>query len=142
MCCFCDIPLSNIQKHLKTYGNYGIGLKKDWGKKNGLNPILYVHKDSRLFEAITNLGFGIVQNLKSKVNLLEFPEIIRDLSYVQFYYIKPYEGDFNRGDEIISNVRFYDEREWRYVPKPQDENYYDLSKEAFMNLEMRQDANN
>lgn len=49
MSCFCDLPLSNTSKHLATYGNYGIGLTKKWGKKNGLNPILYLHKDSNLW---------------------------------------------------------------------------------------------
>ena len=33
MICFCDIPLSQINNHIATYGEYGIGMSKEWGKK-------------------------------------------------------------------------------------------------------------
>lgn len=32
-------------------------------------------------------------------------------------YLKPYEGDFYRNGKKIKNVRFYNEREWRFVPE-------------------------
>lgn len=44
--CFCDLPLSMVSEHKKRYGNYCIGLSKEWGTKNGVTPIRYVHEDS------------------------------------------------------------------------------------------------
>lgn len=44
--CFCDIPLSMIDKHVEQYGAYCIGLTKEWAMKNGVTPIRYVHGDS------------------------------------------------------------------------------------------------
>ncbi len=37
--------------------------------------------------------------------------------YSFFTFLKPYEGEvWKNGQEIKSRVKFYDEREWRYVP--------------------------
>jgi len=47
MKCFCDIPLGLIKKHLFSYGKYGIGISKDFSKKNGISPVLYVHDVSK-----------------------------------------------------------------------------------------------
>jgi len=41
MVCFCDIPISRISEHVGFYGSYGIGLTKQWGIKNNLNPVFY-----------------------------------------------------------------------------------------------------
>src|SRR5687768_12579934 len=48
MVCFCDLPLSQIGFHLSVYGDYGIGMTKSWGQKNGITPVLYVHDKSSL----------------------------------------------------------------------------------------------
>ena len=41
MVCFCDIPLSQIRNHVEVYGGYAIGLSKEWGIENGINPVMY-----------------------------------------------------------------------------------------------------
>jgi hypothetical protein len=46
MVCFCDLPLSNIGEQLSAYGNYGIGMSKEWGIRQGINPVLYLTPNS------------------------------------------------------------------------------------------------
>lgn len=41
--CFCDIPLELCKKHREQYGNYVIGLFKEWGIGKGITPIRYIH---------------------------------------------------------------------------------------------------
>lgn len=41
--CFCDIPLELCREHQEQYGNYVIGLSKEWGIMNGITPIRYIH---------------------------------------------------------------------------------------------------
>jgi len=52
MISFCDIPLSNSKQHFSAYGRYGIGLSKDWAKRNGVNPVIYIDKNSLIAESI------------------------------------------------------------------------------------------
>ena len=44
--CFCDLPLILSQQHRDQYGNYVIGMDKEWGKSVGLTPVRYIHNDS------------------------------------------------------------------------------------------------
>lgn len=56
MVCFCDIPLSQIKDHIDTYGNYGIGMTKEWAIKNKLNPVLYLEPSSKLSKSIISIA--------------------------------------------------------------------------------------
>jgi len=51
MVSFCDIPLSQIRDHISKYGDYGIGLTREWGIRNKLNPVLYLEPSSFLSES-------------------------------------------------------------------------------------------
>lgn len=44
--CFCDIPFNLVNKHILQYGEYCIGLTKEWGMSNGITPIRYVHYET------------------------------------------------------------------------------------------------
>jgi len=106
MVSFCDIPLSQTGEHLSTYGCYGIGLTKEWGKRNGITPILYTYPNSLLANSI----------LKLIKHTQRLEENGRDFLYDIFRFIKPYRGRLWRADGIKENVIFYNEREWRYIP--------------------------
>ncbi len=58
MVCFCDLPLSQIRKHTKTYGEYALGLSKEWAIKKQINPVLYTYPNSDLSEKLKNLYFN------------------------------------------------------------------------------------
>ena len=109
---FCDIPLSEVKTHIHKYGAYGIGLKREWGQANNLNPVLYVDKNS-------SLGAGF----HSAFNTLFKGKKIKDLNDTEcnlinvLRYMKNYEADLDRNGTVISNYRFADEKEWRFVPE-------------------------
>ena len=114
MMCFCDIPLSNVTKHSKIYGRYAIGLRKGWGTKNNINPIIYTYINSEIANQFFHLSGTLWTNKDDSIKQLN-----NHLAHI-FSFVKPYEGPFMRHGQSYPNFRFYDEREWRYVPKFQN----------------------
>lgn len=127
MVSFCDIPLSDYKKHFKNknennlgyYGDYGIGLSKEWATKNGLNPIIYIEHNSHVGSALRKtIELHTKNNNYDNVNLNTF----QNDEFAQFVcYSKNYQGDLWRSEKLMKkSYRFYDEREWRYVPTIQN----------------------
>jgi hypothetical protein len=114
MVCFCDIPLSNTKKHKEKYGDYCIGLSKEWAIKKGLSPILYTTHNSHLTKSLIIKRKMVLDSLKDK-DISFSSEIYDRLLYTSFF-IKEYEGLQNKNQKYKNSIRFYDEREWRYVP--------------------------
>lgn len=100
MKCFCDIPLSKTKVHLDWYGNNGLGIRQETLKKLGVTPVLYVHETS------------VNEILKP---LLENPDSEKLVALAKKYFGTTYrlidDGSYKR-----TSRKFYDEREWRYVP--------------------------
>lgn len=44
--CFCDILPEQADYHKSIYGSYSIAFTKEWGIKNGISPLRYIHKNS------------------------------------------------------------------------------------------------
>lgn len=123
MISFCDLPMSSIKEQLKKYGNYGIGMSLNWGKENKLNPVFYFEENSHLMDDFTTANLWS-QNLMLKVmqgkqdpNWVEesrpFMAFLLNFSRYQKFYM----SDLIRSGRIYSNYKFYNEREWRYVPE-------------------------
>lgn len=110
MICFCDIPLSRIKGHLKHYGNYGIGMSKEWVMSKKLNPVMYIRKGSSLSTWLYSM-LNSSNSLKAAENPIA-AEIKAGLSFM-LRYVKSFEGKSNKNGD---NVKFYNEREWRYIP--------------------------
>ena len=107
MVCFCDIPLSQLMKHIEIYGKYGLGMTKEWGIRKRLNPVIYFNKNSRMANRLSVMTNSLIWD--TGLIAQAFHEIMM--------YVKPYEGILYRGGRVTKeNVRFYDEHEWRYVP--------------------------
>ncbi|MFC1984007.1 abortive infection system antitoxin AbiGi family protein [Chloroflexota bacterium] len=107
MVCFCDIPLSQLMNHIETYGKYGLGMSKEWGEREGLNPVIYYNKNSYLSKQLSKLTNTHIWGNNLATNA--FGEVM--------LYIKPYEGTLYQGGHAVKeNTRFYDEHEWRYIP--------------------------
>lgn len=114
MVCFCDIPLSQVKNHLDSYGYYGIGLSKDWAISRKLNPVLYLEQNSNLIDKLIK-QVGLTKNNKGKFNNDYLNDFIHICSFT-----KNYEGEIVRKGKKIEDYRFYDEREWRYVPTSEE----------------------
>ena len=109
---FCDIPLSEIKNHIDKYGHYGLGLTKNWAIKKKLNPVLYMQTNSQLSASYRRVYLKyILDPHKTIVDLDETEKSIVDI----LRYIKNYQNDLKRGQELYKNYRFSDEREWRYA---------------------------
>jgi hypothetical protein len=116
MVCFCDMPLSAALRHMGTYGRYGIGLCKRWGMQRGVSPVLYAHSRSGLTAAIFAAA---VRSHRIGQRKDEESKSFWDRTEVHFsqmlHSTKPYEGPLWRRGQWGDSVRFYDEREWRWV---------------------------
>jgi Putative abortive phage resistance protein AbiGi, antitoxin len=115
MISFCDIPLSQVKEHIGKYGPYGIGMTKGWATRMKLCPVQYIEKNSFYADSLALTINGSIPGGKSK-NQTDLSELER--SVIDFLrYTKNHEGDLERKDKTTQNYRYYDEREWRYVPQ-------------------------
>ena len=135
MVSFCEIPLSQIKDHISKYGEYGIGLTREWGVRNKLNPVLYLEPRSLLSES-----YRAAANYFLSRASLEKEVVARSDDYFRavlalgemLSYTKNYEGELVRRDgRKTENYRFSDEREWRYVLPSQNGSTPIMSEEHF-----------
>jgi len=153
MVCFCDIPHELSQHHRARYGNHGIALTEKWKLSKGLNPVFYVQENSffaNIFSHMLSLTENFEQVIDNPKYDLEFrmlfSKVGHDLTYLN-YYIKQFENKKStlNIDEVRSDVekrRFYDEREWRYIPfEAENRNELFLSLEDYSNPKKLLEAN-
>jgi hypothetical protein len=139
MVCFCDLPLALIRSHLGNYGQFGIGLKKEWGIQNGLEPVIYSHPNGQTrapMERLTNMAINDIFDL-GKTDGFDVELICNDLDLI-IAFTKRYRGNPWRKDKFEKEVTFYDEREWRYVPTDQSGAPLFLRREDYQNQAKRE----
>lgn len=120
MVSFCDIKLAEIKYFIqKGYRNFGIGLTKEWANRNGLNPVLYLNKDSNIADNLIEGVEGMYNHIDRLNDFEEITEITKHYNSLMnmYRYVKNYEGKLIRNGRLKDkNYRYADEREWRYVP--------------------------
>lgn len=113
MVSFCDIPLSEVKTHVASYGDYGLGLTKEWASRQRLNPVLYIDHNSHLAASVLTALSTFTRPSLNIDGMIPERKSIHDI----LRYVKNYEGDLHRrSGKTINNYRFSDEREWRFVP--------------------------
>jgi hypothetical protein len=115
---FCDIPLSQVKDHMTKYGEYAIGLTMEWAVNYGLNPVIYLEQKSILNRSLDQV-LGFMHE--------DWHEIMEEDDFDHWYEttykstigiiksMKNFEGPLTRNGNTV-NYKFYDEREWRYIP--------------------------
>src|SRR5262249_32237680 len=122
---FCDLPLSLIGKHLEHYGHFGIGLDKRCGVNNGVARVISTHSRTQTRASLLLLPTEDAKNSGETA--------ARDMMLLAAY-TKPFEGPAWRRKKVHKKVRFYDEREWRYVPRIQKGQSLFLGRKDFNNI--------
>lgn len=111
MVCFCDIPLSRIADHVSFYGQYGLGMTREWATANALNPVLYVAGENPICSELRALN-----SHSNKLSDDEDKQKAKDSVRYLYAHVKPSRG-FMSVDGSPLEKDFYLESEWRHVPK-------------------------
>lgn len=108
MSSFCDIPLSRITEHTSFYGQYGLGLTKEWGLRNGLNPVVYFPPSGHIPKLASFLmDFNAPDEHMTAMNA-HVACLIK--------LMKPIRGQMVISGAVVEKD-FYQESEWRYTPE-------------------------
>lgn len=112
MKCFCDIYLEKLYLHCSDYGSFGIGFHRDAMLDKGLQPIQYINPGSDTGNRLSTKAAKFLKENGSDVDQSFF---YSDL-FSRLKFTKPLNGMVKDTDKFLP-----DEKEWRYVPKV-DEN--------------------
>lgn len=108
MICFCDIPPELASENIQNYGNYAIDFSNEWGAKNDINPLFYINTSPDSKPLIAH-HLTILHSLYINNSLSQYNNHLQIL----FSNTKTYEGLNSKTGKF---KRFYDEREWRFIP--------------------------
>lgn len=102
-----DFPFSEIANNKWAYGDYAIGLSREWGIRNRFTPVLYCNKESLLYEYLTELMGNILERKDDEL-FIKCLYLFANMKFVQ--------DKLKTSRKEYTNYRFYDERENRVVP--------------------------
>lgn len=133
--CFCDIPLKSLGIHMKKYGKFAVGFKREFLLRYGVRPVIYVPYNE-LSWMVAHGGLNVLGEIdakykgfakqvvpkakkaKLKPNLLtseptNFSQAIKSLQSVLQLHILSFIKPFNSRLPEDHFHNYYMEREWR-----------------------------
>ncbi len=132
--CFPMISMSNVspdfaKNYLRSYGTFGIILKKEWGEKNDFNPVLYLEQKSDLTNTIiknfSSLRKGYKDELYDMFKKNNEQDSFKTQHIKIFAHSKNYDGKLVRKGKLISDKYSYGlEREWRKIIRKEGVDYF------------------
>ncbi|MEW5058383.1 MAG: abortive infection system antitoxin AbiGi family protein [Cycloclasticus sp.] len=127
MVCFSEYRGDELESKVITYGSYAIAFTKNWARRSGLSPVLYVEKNSQAAIGISNLLRARQKRGKDAI-----PENLR-LPIMQVKCFTKHETGYNSYSHD-DDFCFKSENEWRYVPTKKQiaGNYISLNKSTFI----------
>ena len=111
MVCFCEIPLSRIADHVDFYGEFGLGLTREWAETQGLNPVFYTARSSQVPAAFKEVSTHAGMLADDEKQAAAFNSARYLLAHT-----KPTSGKMHLNGGPVDKV-FYQESEWRFVPR-------------------------
>lgn len=136
MKCFCDINLHKLSKHLGDYGAYGLAFSKEWGMRNGIQPVHYINSESELCKDFSDAFSHALALVDNSSEDEAFINMLKDYMLHDFMYFKPYEGMFrNRVKNKTELKCFMEECEWRYIPNLSRTDYPQIIRDNVSHLD-------
>jgi hypothetical protein len=112
MVCFCDIPVSDFEIHMKKYSHFGLSFSKEFMISQGMRPVYYIPQNTTVLKQsisdIFNVSFEKYTHLLDNKGILPL-ELEHFFNFQIFSFIKFFED--NKEDDDPDN--YYMEREWR-----------------------------
>ena len=113
MVSFCNIPIAEVDRYMR-YGKNGIGMSLEWAIRKGVNPVLYIHRGSPYKSlASANVLNAVPENPNAN---REYNFLLKSVTTQLLQNVKYWQTEY-QGDIINT----YQEREWRFVPKLNNE---------------------
>ncbi len=107
--CFCDIPVNDLNIHIKKYSPFGLSFLKSFLVAQGANPVFYIASNSSAQKILTDISKIREKNLDTVKDFKTFgPGIFYDKTTRSQYFddmIDEYHKLFDTIFKIISQER-------------------------------------
>lgn len=143
--CFADLLTNEVKRHLNNFKKDSyIVMSKEWASKNLISPVVYYTKDSIPSATMKHWTNFFIAN-QDRIDIKRHEKLLYKSTALMFAYMKQYEGIYfdNKRKNFSDEKRvFYLEREWRWLPWVENGEAYYLTKDLFLNENIREEKKN